>query len=164
MMPTIPQGVSREPSSVDDPPPDGEKPLWLGIDPYAQDLGFARRYSHRSDSVTGADAGLGEYVPFRFYTRRESQDDIALLHIQRRSSNNSADNAETSRGAGPVFDLDPFRRPSMGRSASSHEVYRRRFSRPDVPEAVTGWLEADDVDGQGWCRRRSTLECVSLQQ
>lgn len=71
-----------------------------------------------------------------------------------------------------MFNLHPFqscpRRPSMGgRSASSYELYKRSFSRPDVPEAVTGSEPEDgdplDVDdGNGWCRRRSTFASVAL--
>lgn len=175
MMPTIPQGHSRE-TSLADSVLDDDVTGWAGVDPYAQDpsSAFPRGYSigsGRQDSL--ASDGSGEFIPLRFAGRRESQDDLALLSYRRRSSNNSAassagDPATAAAGMGaPVFNLHPFqRRPSIQRSVSSQDalVFRRR--RADVPEAVTG-SEAEDGDGdaldadnEGWCRRRSTFSNV----
>ncbi|CBQ68951.1 conserved hypothetical protein [Sporisorium reilianum SRZ2] len=142
-MPTIPQGHSRDSSLVDEPPTDD--PPWLGIDPYAQP-------SYQQDSLTPPTDG--EYLPFRFYARRESQDVLVRL-------------ANAASAAAPVFNLHPFqsraRRPSMGaRSASSYELYKRSFACPDVPmEAEDDDLFEDD-DGNGWCRRRSTVASVQV--
>lgn len=181
MMPTIPQGHTRDSSLADTIGDDGDEHgsmPWLGLDPYAQDRADTlARYSisQLSDGLT-SDAGLGEFVPFRFYTRRESKDDIAQLDLARRRSSNESD-----AGQGPVFNLDPFRRssasrrPSWPRGVVSYEGYHRTFTRPDVPEAVTG-SEAEDADadadenqtqtylnGDGWCRRRSTFSTVFLR-
>ena len=176
MMPTIPQGHSRENSQAESNA-DDEAYSWLGIDPYAQgDEVFARGYSIRSvrrDST--ASDGSGEVVPLRLGSwRRESQDDLALLGIRRRSSSNASSASSVSPGAvggsAPVFNLQPFqRRPSIVRSTSTQVVSssspvtplflvprgagggeggRRRFSRstpvPDVPEAVTS--DGEDID------------------
>lgn len=153
-MPTIPQGHSRETSHADiDEDPQSHP--WLGIDPYAQPLANAEPSFARGYSIT-SEGGPGEYLPIRFYTRRESQDDIALL--RRRSSSNHSATPEEEIGA-PVFNLHPFarvKRPSVGRSLSSSQLMDRA-TNPDVPEAVTGSEAEDGFDEEGWCRRRSTF-------
>ncbi|SPO47595.1 uncharacterized protein PSANT_05283 [Moesziomyces antarcticus] len=138
MMPTIPQGHSRE-TSLADSVDDGIDPCEVG------DELFARGYSVRHDSL--ASDGSGEWIPLRFGSwRRESQDDLALLSPARRDS-------FVQRAAAPVFNLTPFRRPTMdaGRRDS------RSAQVPDVPEAVTSETEEDGIDLEGWCRRRSTF-------
>lgn len=176
MLPTIPQGHSRETSLADD---DLEPPSWAGIDPYTQPLSstdiFARGY--RQDSL--ASDGSGEFIPLRFYgARRESQDDLALLPNRRRSSNNSnASSASFASGraaaggegngaaGGPVFNLHPFqKRPSLiRRSISSQDAtagFRRHAADVPVSEAEDGDGDGDLIDlidNNGWCRRRSTF-------
>ncbi|TKY88854.1 hypothetical protein EX895_002095 [Sporisorium graminicola] len=160
MMPTIPQGHSRETSltAADDNGP--QTPPWLGMDPYAAT-------GQRCDSFASeaGGGGGGELLPFRFFPRRGSQDDLALLSSRPRTA---LSGASAGASEGPLFNLHPFapRRPSIGRSASSYDRHPRRFSRPDVPEAVTGSEESADPfdDGDGWCRRRSTLASLGLPQ
>ncbi|GAC94889.1 hypothetical protein PHSY_002462 [Pseudozyma hubeiensis SY62] len=171
MMPTIPQGHSRETSIAETATStDGYESMpWLGVDPYAQDPAdtFPRGYSisHRHDSL--ASESGGEYLPIRFYTRRESQDDIALLDLTRRR-----DPSPHQEPQGPIFNLHPFQktspaRPGLVRSTSSpadEKVDARFFRHADVPEAVTGSEAEDDgalnLDGDGWCRRRSTFSSL----
>ncbi|KAJ9474914.1 hypothetical protein PHBOTO_004776 [Pseudozyma hubeiensis] len=171
MMPTIPQGHSRETSLAETATATDEYESlpWLGVDPYAQDPAdpFPRGYSisHRQDSL--ASESGGEYLPIRFYTRRESQDDIALLDMARRRDSSPSQEAQE-----PIFNLHPFQktsptRPGLTRSTSSpadEKVYGRYFRHADVPEAVTGSEAEDDgaseLDGDGWCRRRSTFSSV----
>lgn len=171
MMPTIPQGHSRETSLAETATSTNEYESmpWLGVDPYAQypaDV-FPRGYSisHRHDSL--ASESGGEYLPIRFYTRRESQDDIALLDMARRR-----DSSPHQESQEPIFNLHSFQktsptRPGLTRSTSSpadEKVYGRYFRHADVPEAVTGSEAEDDgaleLDGDGWCRRRSTFSSV----
>jgi hypothetical protein len=140
MMPTIPQGHSRETSRADS--------VDEGIDPceVGEEL-FARGYSVRHDSL--ASDGSGEWIPLRFGSwRRESQDDLALLTPARRDS-------FVQRGAAPVFNLTPFRRPTL----DAGRRYSRSAQVPDVPEAVTSASETEEegIDLDGWCRRRSTF-------
>lgn len=95
MMPTIPQGHSRENSRADGEEEEEdlvlEAPSWAGIDPYSQPDVFSRGYSFTSttSSTGGLGAGVGrhdslssdgsgEFIPLRF-GRRESQDDLALI-------------------------------------------------------------------------------------
>lgn len=158
-MPTIPQGHSRETSHADIDE-DPQSYSWLGVDPYAQpptitttEPSWARGYSIASDAS-------GEYLPIRFFARRESQDDIAL--VRRRSSSNHSATPDEEIGA-PVFNLHPFarvKRPSLGRSLSSSQ-FVGRASNPDVPEAVTGSEAEDGFGEEGWCRRRSTFASLA---
>ncbi|SPO30734.1 uncharacterized protein UTRI_05351 [Ustilago trichophora] len=166
MMPTIPQGHSRE-TSLADSVIDDETSSWAGIDPYTQDPAepYPRGYSlggvgARQDSL--ASDGSGDFIPLRvFYSRRESQDDLALLNFPRRSSNNSSTTCTNTTndppGIRPVFNLHPFqKRPQIARGFSSQEPFR---SHADVPEPVTSEAEDQDFskDGEGWCRRRSSF-------
>ncbi|SPO31012.1 uncharacterized protein UTRI_05351_B [Ustilago trichophora] len=163
MMPTIPQGHSRETSLADSVVND-ETPSWAGIDPYTQDpaephpRGYSISSSARQDSL--ASDGSGDFIPLRvFPARRESQDDLALLNFRRRSSNSSTSANSTNDPAAtrPVFNLHPFqKRPQIGRSFSSQEAFRRHA---DVPEPVTSETEDGNLrdDGEGWCRRRSSF-------
>lgn len=173
MMPTIPQGHSRDNSRADSNA-DDEAYSWLGIDPYAQgDEVFARGYSVRSarqDSM-GSD-GSGEIVPLRLGSwRRESQDDLALLGNRRRSSSNASSASSVSPGAvggaAPVFNLHPFqKRPGIVRSSTSQVVSssspvspiflvprgagggeeRRRFSRSATVPDVPEAVTSDGED------------------
>ncbi|SNX87112.1 uncharacterized protein MEPE_05822 [Melanopsichium pennsylvanicum] len=172
-LPTIHQGHSRETSLADSAidnnvHTDRDKGVamsWLGVDPYSQDPmdAFPRGYSVGGRHDSFASDTSGEFVPLRFYNRRESQDDLALLNIRRRSSNNSA-TVETE-AAMPAFNLQPFststsKRQVLARSFSTKEVSIRHYA--DVPEAVTASeAEAEDDDLlDGWCRRRSTFSSI----
>ncbi|KAJ1019858.1 hypothetical protein NDA13_006081 [Ustilago tritici] len=147
MMPTTPQDHSRENSRADEIEEDFDiqDASWIGVDP------FTSGYPIRHDGF--AFDGSGELIHLRFGSwRRGSQDDLAF--IRHRSSSISSNSPSSENVGGPVFNLHPFKRPSV--------VGRRRFSRsaavPDVPEAASSASgEGEWRIDEGWCRRRSTL-------
>ena len=147
MMPTIPQDHSRENSRADEIEEDFDiqDASWMGEDP------FTSGYPIRHDGFV-LD-GSGEFIPLRFGSwRRGSQNDLAF--IRHRSSFISSNSPSSENVGGPVFNLHPFKRPSV--------VGRRRFSRsaavPDVSEAASSASgEGEWGIDEGWCRRRSTL-------